>query len=75
MQERIMFKNIKEIPTDLLAHNLVASLIVCEGNLKAFQEVIAYLLRELRNEPHPEDIKEAVLEVEAVLEASKKPVN
>jgi hypothetical protein len=59
------YNNIKDVPTDLLAHNVVGSLILCKGDLNKYRECLAMLIRELRSEEHPPEIK-------AILETGKK---
>ena len=52
--------HISEVPTDLLAHNFVGSLIRAEGNLNRYKELTMILIRELRGEPHPKEIQDAM---------------
>jgi hypothetical protein len=56
----ITHKSIKDVPTDLLAHNVVGSLILCKGDLNKYKETIAVLIRELREEKHPPEIQAAL---------------
>lgn len=44
---------VKDVPTDVLASRFVGSLILCKGNLNKYKELTAYMIRELRGEPHP----------------------
>jgi hypothetical protein len=54
------YNSIKEVPTDLLASNVVGSLILCKGDLNKYRETIGVLIRELRGEEHPPEIKAAL---------------
>jgi hypothetical protein len=54
------YASLKEVPSEMLAHNVVGSLIFCEGDLHKYKEVIAVLIRELRGEPHPPEIQTAL---------------
>jgi hypothetical protein len=54
------YKNIREVPTDLLAHNFVGSLIRCKGDLQKYKELTMLLIRELRGEPHPSFVQDAI---------------
>jgi hypothetical protein len=54
------YASIKDVPTDLLAHNFVGSLILCKGDLNKYKEMTMVLIRELRGEPHPPEIKAAM---------------
>jgi hypothetical protein len=47
------FDKIAEVPTDVLANRFVGSLILCKGNLNEYEALTAYMIRELRGEPHP----------------------
>lgn len=60
MAVKIRYDHIKDVPTDLLAHNVVGSLITCEGNLNRYKDIISLLIRELRGEPHPPEIQAAL---------------
>lgn len=44
---------ITDVPTDLLANRFVGALILANGNLLKYEALTAYLIRELRGEPHP----------------------
>ncbi len=48
------FVRIEDVPTDLLAHNFVGSLILAKGNLNKYKELTKMLIRELRGESAPE---------------------
>lgn len=61
----VKYDHVKDVPTDLLAHNVVGSLIFCKGNLNRYKEVIACLIRELRGEPHPPEVQDAMNASEA----------
>lgn len=50
-----IFDKLAEVPTDVLAHRFVGGLILCKGNLNEYEWLTAYLIRELRGEPHPQD--------------------
>jgi hypothetical protein len=52
--------NLKDIKTETLAHNVIGSLIFCKGDLFKMKDVIAVLIRELRGEEHPPEIKAAL---------------
>jgi hypothetical protein len=54
------YASLKEVPSETLAHNVVGSLILCDGHLNKYKEVIAVLIRELRGEPHPPEIQAAL---------------
>lgn len=58
-ERRTSYKNIKDVPTDLLAHNVISSLILCK-DLNQYKEVVSMLIRELRGEPQPKEIQEAL---------------
>lgn len=45
------YTDIKEVPTPLLASQVVSRLISCEGNLNRYKTIITILIRELRGEP------------------------
>lgn len=47
------YATIQEVPTDLLAHNFVGSLIMAKGNIQKWDELAKMLIRELRGEPAP----------------------
>lgn len=51
------YASIKDIPTDVLASRFVGSLILCKGNLNQYKDRTAYLIRELRGEPHPKPVE------------------
>lgn len=44
------YARIEDVPTDLLAHNFVGSLILAKGNLNQYKELTKMLIRELRGE-------------------------
>ena len=47
------YERIEDVPTDLLAHNFVGTLILAEGNLNKYDELAKMLIRQLRGEPDP----------------------
>ena len=47
------YTNIQDVPTDLLAHNFVGTLILAKGNLNKYDELTKMLIRQLRGEPDP----------------------
>lgn len=57
---KVKYNSVKEVPTDILAHNVVGSLILCKGSLNKYKDVIELLIRELRDEPHPKVIQDII---------------
>lgn len=47
------YAHIKDVPTELLAHNFVGTLILCKGNLNQYKALTEMLIRGLRGEPDP----------------------
>lgn len=56
---------IKQIPTDDLARETFAGLLRCRGSKILCQELLAFLIRELRNEEHPQRVQDALNAAEA----------
>lgn len=54
------YEKITDIPTDELASRLVQMLILAEGNLNEHHAQLAYVIRDLRGEPHPPEMVEAM---------------
>ena len=50
----VNYERIADVPTDVLAHRFVGTLILCRGNLNEYEALTAHMIRELRGEPHPQ---------------------
>ena len=55
----LYYARIQDVPTDLLAHNFVGSLIKAKGDLSKWDALAAMLIRQLRGEPDPEPTEAA----------------